>query len=145
MADCERGLGRPERAVALAQEPEAQTLSFDGRVELAIVLSGARLDLEQPEAAVAALATPEVRRATGELAARVAQARAVALEAAGRTQDAVAELAPFVGLEDEEEDEIVVFDLEEDAAADESDESEASNDATADGAPADGPDDEDEG
>ena len=57
MADCERGLGRPERALALAQEPEAETLDAEAKIELAIVVSGARLDLGQAEAAVAALST----------------------------------------------------------------------------------------
>ena len=83
MADCERGLGRPERALALAQEPEAETLDAEAQIELAIVVSGARLDLGQPEAAVAALSTDAVRAGTGIVAIRVAQARATALEAAG--------------------------------------------------------------
>jgi hypothetical protein len=122
MADCERGLGRPERALALAQEPEAATLDADGQTELAMVVSGARLDLGQAEAAVAALSTPAVRASGGVLAVRVAQARATALEAAGRADDAAAELAGY-SVEElasaagdvEEEDEVVVFDLEEES------------------------------
>ncbi len=120
MADCERGLGRPERALALAQEPEAQTLDAETAIELAMVVSGARLDLEQPEAAVAALSTPSVRAATGLVAVRVAQARASALEAAGRADDAAAELAPFTQAQLDEaagdvevEDDVVSFDLSE--------------------------------
>ncbi len=121
MADAERGLGRPERAITLAQEPEVETLAPDTKVELAIVVSGARLDLGQAEAAVAALATPLVRSARGTLAARVAQARAAALEAAGRPEQAAAELAAFpqdvldeaAGKVDLDED-IVVYDLVED-------------------------------
>ena len=122
MADCERGLGRPERALALAQEPEAASLDPDAQVELAMVVSGARLDLGQPEAAVATLATPVVRAATGVQQIRVAQARAVALEAAGRGDEAQAELAPYSASQlaeaagdVEEEDEVVVFDLADDA------------------------------
>ena len=65
MADCERGLGRPERALALAQEPEAETLDAEAKIELAMVVSGARLDLGQADAAVAALSTPAVRAGTG--------------------------------------------------------------------------------
>lgn len=115
MADAERGLGRPERAVALAQEPEASTLSPDAQVELAIVVSGARLDLGQPEAAVAALSSLVV--SSGLQAARVAQARAAALEASGRADEASAELARFSRAElaeasGEVEDDVVVFDLE---------------------------------
>ena len=121
MADCERGLGRPERAIALAQTPEAQTLPPQARVELAIVVSGARLDLGEQEAAVAALGTAEVRAATGALAVRVAVARAAALEAAGRADEAQDELARFTVEElaeatgeDEPDEEVVVFDLAED-------------------------------
>lgn len=120
MADCERGLGRPERAIALAASPEAAELEPTGLIELAIVTSGARLDLGEPEAAVATLSTPAVRAATGVLAVRVAQARAAALEAAGRTDEAAAELAAYsesqlaeaTGAEDE--DDVVVYDLDED-------------------------------
>lgn len=87
MADCERGLGRPERAIALAQEDTARTLPADVRAELAIVVSGARLDLGQPEAAVAVL-----RNLTGQVspeqAQRVTSALADALEAAGRQEEA---------------------------------------------------------
>ncbi len=117
MADCERGLGRPERALALAQEDGARELPVELRVELAIVVSGARIDLGDPEAAVAALSTPEVASASGELAARVTEARAAALEAAGRRDEARAALASLPqGYGDlAAEDDVVVFDLEDDA------------------------------
>lgn len=55
MADVERGLGRPDRAIELSQEPEARSLSAADRVELAIVVSGARRDLGQPDAAAQVL------------------------------------------------------------------------------------------
>src|SRR5665647_1848943 len=42
MADCERGLGRPERALALAEE-HAGLLTPVAQIELAIVVSGVRL------------------------------------------------------------------------------------------------------
>ena len=120
MADCERGLGRPERALALADSPDAAELPADVQIELAMVVSGARLDLGEAEAAVAVLAAPAVRAATGPVAARVAQARATALEAAGRPEDAAAELAAFTpdqlaqaaGDIEDDEDDIVAFDLE---------------------------------
>jgi tetratricopeptide (TPR) repeat protein len=69
MVDCERGLGRPLKALELAQSDEARGLSFDGRVELAIVVSGIRRDLGQPEAAAAGLT---------QLAERVGPAKASA-------------------------------------------------------------------
>ena len=120
MADCERGLGRPERALALAQEPEADTLDADAKIELAMVVSGARLDLGQPEAAVAALHTDAVRAGSGIIAIRVAQARATALEAAGLGDEAAAELAPYsqeqldeaAGNVEPDED-VIAFDLSE--------------------------------
>ncbi|MDR7234991.1 tetratricopeptide (TPR) repeat protein [Agrococcus sp. BE272] len=62
MADCERGLGRPEKALELARSVDAATLETPVRVELAIVKSGARLDLGQPEAALEELRIPELRR-----------------------------------------------------------------------------------
>jgi hypothetical protein len=121
MADCERGLGRPERAITLAQSPEAQTLTGDAPVELAIVVSGARLDLGEPDAALAALDAPALRKLTGLIAVRVAQARSAALEAAGRPEEAAAELAAYSAADlaeaagdlPDEEDDVVVFDVEE--------------------------------
>ena len=45
MADCERGLGRPDRALDMARSEEAKDLDAPGKVELAIVAAGARTDL----------------------------------------------------------------------------------------------------
>ncbi|MFC7584100.1 tetratricopeptide repeat protein [Nonomuraea antimicrobica] len=62
MADCERGLGRPERAIDLVRSPEAERLDRAGRIELTIVESGARRDLGQHDAAVITLQRlPELR------------------------------------------------------------------------------------
>lgn len=113
MADCERGLGRPERALALAAE-HSEGLAPEVATELAIVVSGARLDLNEPEAALAVLTTAAVGRASGELAGRVAEARAVALSACGRHEEAQALLATLPGTDDSDE-EVLVFDLAEDA------------------------------
>jgi len=133
MADCERGLGRPERAIALSQEPEAESLDAAGRLELAIVVSGARVDLGEFDAAIATLATPAVRGAKGVAAVRVAQARSAAFEAAGRSGEAAAELAPYSaaqlaeadgGVADDEDD-VVVYDLVEDETDVEADEEDA--------------------
>lgn len=60
MVDCERGLGRLDRALEVASSPEAGTLKRDERVELAVVVSGIRRDLGQLDAAVAALQIPEL-------------------------------------------------------------------------------------
>nr|WP_194719845.1 hypothetical protein [Cellulosimicrobium arenosum] len=118
MADCERGLGRPERAISLAASDEARTLDDAARTELAIVVSGARLDLGEIDAALAALDHVPVAGRSGALGARVIQARAAILEAAGRDEEAaelLARLDPTLlgdGLDDPGED-VVVYDLAE--------------------------------
>ena len=61
IADCERGLGRPERAIELARGPEAAKLTGDDADELRIVAAGARADLGQLEQALHGL----VHAATG--------------------------------------------------------------------------------
>jgi len=127
MADCERGLGRPERALALAASEEASTLDDVGRTELAIVVSGARVDLGELDAALAALDQVPAMGTRGELGARVLQARASVLEVAGRTEEAAEILAGIdsdllaVVLGEPDED-VVVYDLtEESELADEVD------------------------
>jgi hypothetical protein len=90
MADCERGLGRPERAIEMAATPEVARLDVASRVELLIVVSGARRDMGQPDAAVLALQgiglKPAQRKAWS---ARLFYAYADALGEAGRTEEAV--------------------------------------------------------
>jgi hypothetical protein len=88
MADCERGLGRPERAIELGRSDEARTLSGDEATELRIVVAGARMDLGQFDQAVVTLQTPELDAAKdGPTAARLFYAYADALVAAGRVED----------------------------------------------------------
>ena len=58
MADSERALGRPERAVAYLDDPDLKRVPPTAQVELAIVVAGARRDLGQPEAAVVLLQGP---------------------------------------------------------------------------------------
>jgi tetratricopeptide (TPR) repeat protein len=60
MADCERALGRLDRALELLTGPEARGLSRDTQVEMRIVESGIRRDQGFPEAAVVALQIPEL-------------------------------------------------------------------------------------
>ncbi|MCA1720183.1 MAG: hypothetical protein LC779_03450, partial [Actinobacteria bacterium] len=89
MADCERALDRPEKALAYGDDPAVPTLEQDVRVELAIVLAGARRDLGQADAAVVSLQGP-ARRTTARRpwAARLWYAYADALLDAGREDDA---------------------------------------------------------
>lgn len=89
MADCERALGRPEQALALADDAGVASFEPAEQVELVIVIAGARRDLGQVEAAVVQLAEPARRtRASRPWAARLWYAYADALLAAGREQDA---------------------------------------------------------
>ncbi|MDQ1642014.1 MAG: hypothetical protein QOJ90_1365 [Actinomycetota bacterium] len=90
MADCERGLGRPERALALAASPEVAKLGAAERVEMLIVSSGARRDMGQPDAAVQALHGPQLQpSARRPWSARLFYAYADALLAAGRREEAL--------------------------------------------------------
>src|SRR5262249_11964127 len=89
IADCERGLGRPERALEIAKSPEAARLDRAGAVELRIVASGARRDMGQPDAAVLTLQTADLRASKEPWAARLRYAYADALLAAGRTEEAM--------------------------------------------------------
>lgn len=89
MADCERALGRPEKALAYADDPAVSGLDQATRVELVIVLAGARRDLGQVDAAVVLLQDP-ARRTTAKRpwAARLWYAYADMLLAAGREDQA---------------------------------------------------------
>ncbi len=87
-ADAERALGRPQRALTLARSPQVRSLPESVRNELAIVASGARIDLGQPRAAVALLAPLVNRDRPGPDAVRLWYAYAAALLAAGHGADA---------------------------------------------------------
>ncbi|MGE2817150.1 tetratricopeptide repeat protein [Mycobacterium heidelbergense] len=90
IADCERGLGRPERALELARGPEAAQLSGDDADELRIVAAGARSDLGQLEQALTVLSTPQLDPTrTGSTAARLFYAYADTLLALGRDDEAL--------------------------------------------------------
>ena len=89
MADAERGLGRPEKALELGRSPEARELDRDGQIELAIVLAGARHDLGQHDSAVAQLQrlNPSLN-SQGFAQARLSYAYADALLATGKKDEA---------------------------------------------------------
>ncbi|MFC0316571.1 HAD-IIA family hydrolase [Gordonia phosphorivorans] len=90
IADCERGLGRPERAIEVAQSPEGQALAGEEAVELSIVEAGAHLDLGDAEGAIRVLEGQNLRAGrSGTEAARLFSAYAGALSAAGRKAQAL--------------------------------------------------------
>ncbi|MER7142036.1 tetratricopeptide repeat protein [Streptomyces xanthochromogenes] len=89
MADCERGLGRPERALAMAGEPEVQKLDKAGQVEMRLVAAGARRDMGQLDAAIVTLQSPELAsNSVQPWTARLRYAYADALLAATREDEA---------------------------------------------------------
>jgi len=90
IADCERGVGRPERAIELGRSPEAEQLTGDDADELKIVLAGARCDLGQPAQALALLSNPPLDSTrTGQTAARLFYVYAETLLALDRKDDAL--------------------------------------------------------
>jgi len=60
MVDSERGVGRPDRALELGRSVPRAQLDVAVQVELAIAMSGARLDLGQPDAALVELQIPQL-------------------------------------------------------------------------------------
>ncbi|WP_199566614.1 tetratricopeptide repeat protein [Streptomyces triticagri] len=89
MADCERGLGRPEKALDMAGAPEVQRLDKAGQVEMRLVAAGARRDMDQLDAAIVTLQSPELAaNSVQPWTARLRYAYADALQAAGREEEA---------------------------------------------------------
>ena len=90
MADCERALGRPKKAIEMAGDPLVATLDRGTRVEMRIVAAGARSDLGQWEAALATLQCPELSTSTHESwAARIRYAYADVLANMGHNTEAI--------------------------------------------------------
>jgi tetratricopeptide (TPR) repeat protein len=90
IADCERGLGRPERALELARGEDAAKLTGDEADEMRIVTAGARADLGQLEQALTVLSTPQLDPArTGTISARLFYAYAETLLALDRGDEAL--------------------------------------------------------
>ncbi|MFG1807310.1 hypothetical protein [Streptomyces sp. NPDC049040] len=167
MADCERGLGRPERALEMAGAPEVHKLDKAGQVEMRLVAAGARQDMGQAEAAVVTLQSSELAsNAVHPWTARLRYAYADALLAVNRepearewfakaleadqngTTDASDRLAQLDGVEfvdafdDADEDEVA--DEEKSGAADASDTADDADADDIDEQDDDGADDQDE-
>lgn len=125
MVDSERGLGRPEKALELGRSVSRTTLPVPVQVELAIAMSGARLDLGNPEAALSELQIPQLDPKTAySYSPALFAAYAIVLEELGRQSEAdewfaradVAEDA----LDDSEEQDDVVDVIEEDIDSEDS-------------------------
>ncbi len=90
MADCERALGRPDRALALVRNAPKEKLSHALLAELTIVEAGARRDRGEVDAALRTLETSHINSKSREpWVARLRYAYADALLAADRPQDAL--------------------------------------------------------
>ncbi|PZF64731.1 hypothetical protein DEJ33_11975 [Curtobacterium sp. MCPF17_047] len=89
MVDCERGLGRPERALELGRSVDRAALETPVQVELAIAMSGARLDLGNPTAALGELEIPQLDPSTAySWSPALYSAYAATLEELGRQDEA---------------------------------------------------------
>ncbi|MES2170756.1 MAG: hypothetical protein V4479_08540 [Actinomycetota bacterium] len=133
MVDSERGLERPDRALALGRSVPRASLPVEVQVLLAIAMSGARLDLGQPEAALTELEIPQLDPNTAfSWSPALFDAYATVLEELGREDEAelwwqrsdVASDALENGPASDDEDTVEV--VEEELADDEADEARAS-------------------
>ncbi len=89
MADCERALGRADRALAIIQDAGVPALDRATQIELRIVESGIRRDEGRPAAGVVALQVPELTDGRRRpWSARLFYAYADALLDAGRAEEA---------------------------------------------------------
>ena len=89
MVDSERGVGRPDKALELGRSVPRADLPVAVQVELAIAMSGARLDLGQPEAALSELQIPQLDPDRAfEWSPALFDAYATVLEELGRDEEA---------------------------------------------------------
>lgn len=90
IADAERALGKPERALDLAKEADTTKLAKATQIELAIVAAGARRDLGQINAAVVSLQGADLKAEKRDpWSARLFYAYADNLVAAERKDEAI--------------------------------------------------------
>ena len=110
IADCERGLGNPRKAIEEATSEEGSQLQGESKAEMFLVYAGALGDLGLWDKAIETVqALVKARGLSGDYRMRAVQAEQNFLEQAGRSQEAL-ELEPLLDrLEaeyaDEDEDE----------------------------------------
>ena len=100
-ADCERGMGRPERALDVIAEADRESLTDQFKVELALVESGARADLGEYEAGLAIIEDELSQSYDDELKARLYSVKADRLEELERGAEAEAARATALELDPE--------------------------------------------
>ncbi|WP_232531941.1 hypothetical protein [Microbacterium halophytorum] len=148
IVDSERGVGRPEKALEEGTAANREELETAQRVQLAIAMSGARLDLGQTELALAELDIDELDPdvayswSPGLFAARAAVLEDLGLESEAEEWNRRAEVAAeAIAQEMARDDQLVVDEIEEidlpddaeDDVEDEGDDTEAVNSVDADG------------
>lgn len=90
-ADCERGLGKPEKALELIDETDLSQLDVAEQVELVLVAAGARSDLGEQDTALVLVEDALAKLgpdAEDELRGRLMSAQADHLRSLGRVEEA---------------------------------------------------------
>ena len=123
IADCERGMGEPKKAIETAMSDDAKYLRGESKAEMFLVYAGARGDLELWDKAIEIVHTlGRSKGLAGEYRMRAVQAEQYFLEQAGRSDEAVAldqlldklELQYADAEEDETSDDLVIeYDMQE--------------------------------
>lgn len=91
IADCERGLGHPKKAVEIALSDDVKKLTGDAKAEMFLVYAGALADLDMWNQAIEIVKTlSHAKGLPGEYRMRAAQAEQYFLEESGRSDEAVA-------------------------------------------------------
>ena len=89
MADCERGLGRPAKALDFLKSIPSEELSKETQIEALLVAAGARADMGQIDAALIMLNIPALTKLpAGDHRARMQEAYAELLAQSGRDEEA---------------------------------------------------------
>lgn len=123
IADCERGMGEPKKAIETAMSDDAKYLRGESKAEMFLVYAGALGDLELWDKAIEIVHTlGRSKGLAGEYRMRAVQAEQYFLEQAGRSDEAVAldqlldklELQYADAEEDETSDDLVIeYDMQE--------------------------------
>ncbi|MDO5746715.1 MAG: HAD-IIA family hydrolase, partial [Actinomycetaceae bacterium] len=115
-ADCERGLGKPDKALKVIEETDISAMSVEEIAELIIVESGARADMEQYDVALLVIDDflSKVTFDDDETRVRVLEVRVERLKDLGRTEEAEQALQEIPSLPEP----VTIVDLEEVVDAD---------------------------
>ena len=112
--DCERALGHLDKALQAAQGADPRQLDEIERAELAMVVSSLRHDMGQTDLGLLIIEDAiRARPSDSDTLRRLHSVRADRLEELGRHQEAEA-IRDRIGPEPVEEDEVEVFDIEDD-------------------------------